>query len=81
MLLSGTFFICGEQVYFTFQQVDLPPSHSLSSLPPSLSRFLSLFVCRVFIYILWQITKGRKLLIVLLKQQIVNVSYVTADIF
>ncbi|XP_046899636.1 transmembrane channel-like protein 5 [Hypomesus transpacificus] len=34
--------------------------------------FLIALIIIVFIYILWQITKGRKLLIVLLKQQIVN---------
>lgn len=34
------------------------------------------FSLRVFIYIFWQVTKGRKDLIALLRQQIVNVSMV-----
>lgn len=34
--------------------------------------FLVTLIILVFIYIIWQITQGRKLLIVLLKQQIVN---------
>lgn len=39
-----------------------------------LSEFFSFSICRITIYIIWHVIEGRKLLIVRLRRQIVNVS-------